>query len=122
MRHRTNRISRVFVGVAAVVVLHGCNDVSSGLSDYGQCITGGEDRHLTVRCLNSPFAERPEVERANTARKVAEYVRDHDPKYKGLQDVTVVLLGKKESVAGGTTHPRASYTFTPAELGKPSAP
>jgi hypothetical protein len=123
MRHRPNPISRTVAAIAAIAVLHGCNGASSGLSDYGQCILGGAGRHLTVHCLSSPFADRAEAERTNTARKVAEYVRDHDPKYKGAEDVTVVLLGKKESAAAeGAKHPGATYTFTHAELGSPPAP
>jgi hypothetical protein len=109
------------LALASIAVAAGCDDVFRGLSrDYGQCITGGEERHLSVTCLNSPFAERPAAERANTARKVAEYVRDHDPKYKAAEDVTVRFLSKKESAKGDAKHARATYTFRAAELGTPA--
>lgn len=118
MPRPANHISRILLAFTGLAITVGCDDVSRGLSrDYGQCFIGGRGaRHLEVTCLSSPFAERPEAERASTARKVAEYVRDHDPKYKAAEDVTVRLLSKKESAKGDAKHARATYTFRAAEL------
>jgi hypothetical protein len=118
-----SRAPLVFVA-ALLLILAACVDdagVSEALSrNYGQCLTGSPgERHLTVTCRSSPFAERPEAERVNTARKVAEYVRDHHPKYKGADSVTVVFLSKKETATEEVKHPQASYTFTAAELDPP---
>lgn len=105
-----------------VLCMAGCRD--SGLSLYGECVVGGRNygKHMEVSCHNSPFAERPDRERAVTARKVAEYVRDHHVSYGNAQDLTVTFWSKKETAKGDFKHPRARYTFTRAELGEPPMP
>jgi len=102
-----------------VLCVAGCKD--SELSLYGDCLVvdrnGG--KHMEVTCTNSPFAERPDRERATTARKVAEYVRDRYSSYQDARDVTVAFMGKKETARDDFKRPRARYTFTRAELGEP---
>ena len=86
---------------------------------YGMVIVGASDslaNDMVVMFPSSPFADRPDAERRGTARKVAEYERDHDPAYKGIDKVTVAFLTKKETVVDTLKHVAASYTFTRAEL------
>jgi hypothetical protein len=80
-----------------------------------------DQRVLRVTFLSSPFAERGDAERRVTARKVAEYVRDHYPRYKALDKVRVGFQTKKETAADTLYQATAaaSYTFTRAELGPP---
>jgi hypothetical protein len=100
-----------------------CRDggLESALSErYGPAIVDfapASSRDLRVTFLDSPFAERVDAERRKTARKVAEYVRDHYLGYKGLDKVTVLFATRKETLA--MKHIAASYTFTRAELGSP---
>lgn len=108
--------------VPLVLVAAGCRPVAGGL--YGDCVVGGTNygKHMQVTCRDSPFAERPDAERVVTARKVAEYVRDHYASYHDARDVTVTFWSKKETARGDLKHPQARYTFTRAELGEPPAP
>lgn len=118
----------VLGGGGVLLMLSACVDaddggVSEALSrDYGSCSTSSADPgHLTVTCRDSPFAARPNAERKKTARKIAEYVRDHHPKYKGVEDVTVAVLDKKEpEPVLDVRNLTNTYTFTAAELGPPS--
>jgi hypothetical protein len=87
--------------------------------DYGPAVVTfatPDSTHLQVVFFDSPFADRPEPERAGTARKVAEYVRDHYPRYKALDKVTVAFMTRKEGEAGGK-QAAARHTFSRAELG-----
>ena len=77
-----------------------------------------DSTHLLVTFPASEFAGRPDSTRAATARKVAEYVRDHDPRFKTLGKVTVEFMTRKEMEAGGK-HVAARYVFTRTELGEP---
>lgn len=77
-----------------------------------------DSTRLLVSFFDSPFAERSDSARAGTARKIAEYVRDHYPHYKKLDKVTVEFLTKKETAAGGK-HVAARYRFSHTELGDP---
>ena len=43
-------------------------------------------------------------------------MRDHYPRYKTVNKVTVQFLTNKETVADTLKHAPASYTFTRAEL------
>lgn len=94
--------------------------MSDALSrDYGDCSAFvAEPRHLVVSCINPPFAARPRGEGIATARKVAAYAWDHHPKSKGVEDVTVAFLDRKEADSFiQPRHARARYVFTAAELG-----
>ncbi|HET7461524.1 MAG TPA: hypothetical protein VFJ82_09745 [Longimicrobium sp.] len=106
-----------------VLCVAGCKD-SELNALYGDCLVVGRNdgKHVEASCTNSPFAERPDRERAITARKVAEYVRDHYVSYQDARDVTVTFWSKKETAKGDIRHPRARYTFTRAELGEPPTP
>ena len=123
---RRVRLSVVCVSTA-LMVLSACvaaddRGVSEALSrDYGSCRTSSaEPGHLTVTCRDSPFAARPDAERKKTARKIAEYVRDHHPKYKGVEDVSVAVLDKKEpEPVLDVRNLGKTYTFTAADLGEP---
>ena len=104
-----------------------CGDadgMGQALSDtYGRCVAERtDDGHFSAVFPESPFAGRPEAERAVTARKIAEYVRDHDPHYKGFKDVRVAFQTKKETARGELKHIAATYVFTRAQLGDPDLP
>lgn len=89
--------------------------------DYGPAVVtfaSTDSTHLQVVFFDSPFAERSDADRQGTARKIAEYVRDHYPRYKALDKVTVEFMTKKESEGGGK-HVAARHTFARAELGPP---
>ncbi|HET7234711.1 MAG TPA: hypothetical protein VFJ16_32155 [Longimicrobium sp.] len=110
----------VLFPAVALLALSGCNDgrVGQELSkNYGDCLTLLQDsaRSIDVICGNSPFAERPDTERAHTARKIAEFVRDHHPEYKGRQRVVVEFRGKK-----GDSKAAPHYDFGTAKLGPPA--
>lgn len=109
------------LAVVAALALAACNEdgIGTALADtYGPCwVDRSDDGHLEVVFMDSPFASRPEAERAATARKVALYVRDHDPHYKGVKDVQVAFQTKKETAANEFKHIAATYTFTHDELG-----
>ena len=81
-----------------------------------------DQRTLRVTFPSSPFAGRGDAERRTTARKVAERVRDHYPRYKALDKVIVGFQSKKETAADTLYQDvaAASYTFTRAELGPPA--
>jgi len=111
-----------------LLALPACRDEGRGQLEnelnarYGMVIVGASDslaNDLVVMFPSSPFADRTDAERRGTARKVAEYVRDHYPNYKGIDKVTVAFLTKKETVDDTLKHVAASYTFTRAELGSP---
>jgi hypothetical protein len=74
---------------------------------------------MRVTFLGPPFAELGAAERRVTARKVAEVVRDHYPRYKALGRVVVDFPTKKELAADTLGHIAASDTFTRVELGPP---
>jgi hypothetical protein len=97
---------------------------AEALSDtYGPAFVGSptvDATALQVTFLESPFAERGDAERQATARKVAEYVRDHYPQYKTLDKVIIEFPTKKELAAAKLTHVAGRYTFTTAELGPPA--
>lgn len=114
--------------LALVLALPACRDEGRSqleyeLSErYGMVIVGASDslaNDMVVMFPSSPFADRTDAERRGTARKVAEYVRDHYPAYKGIDKVTVAFLTKKETVVDTLKHVAASYTFTRAELDSP---
>lgn len=113
---------RIIPAVVLLLVVAACNtkvSIGLGTDQYGDCLVGEQaEGRMMVMCLSSPFAERPDAERKITARKVAEYVRDHEEKYKGARDVTVSFLGKKD-VTDADLKRTPAYTFTHAELGKP---
>ena len=107
-----------------VLCIGGCKRDSGLNALYGDCLVVGRNygKHMEVSCTNSPFADRPDRERAVTARKVAEYVRDHYTTYQDARDLTVTFWNKKETAKGDFGHPRVQYTFTRAELGEPPTP
>jgi hypothetical protein len=106
-----------------VLVLAACGDegrLADALGkDYGPAIVSylaADSTHLVVSFLSSPFADRADSARRVTARKVAGYVRDHYPRFKALDQVTVEFMTRKESEAAINKRVAASYTFTTAEL------
>ena len=107
------------------ISLAGCGDngrIADELSkSYGFAnvyYESADSTHLWVSFPNSAFADRADSARVGTARKVAEYVRDHHPRYKALDKVTVEFQSRKEYEAGGK-HVAARYPFTRAALGEP---
>ena len=111
--------------LALVLVVPACMDtrqLDDDLTrDYGPVEIHhptSDQRVLRVTFLSSPFAERGDAERRVTARKVAEYVRDHYPRYKALDKVSVEFMTRKETEAGGK-HVAATYSFVRRELDAP---
>jgi len=74
--------------------------------------------HLAIVVEDSPLGRQVDSKRKETARKLAEFVRDHYAKYDVLEDVSVVFATSDASLATGYRE-EAAYTFTPAELGRP---
>jgi hypothetical protein len=125
---RTAHIRLILMAFALALTLAACRDegrsqLENELGErYGMVIVGASDslaNDLVVMFPSSPFADRTDAERRGTARKVADYVRDHYPGYKGIDKVTVAFLTPKETVAETLKHVGASYTFTRAQLGPP---
>jgi len=125
MRRRISRLAVPLFALIAVLLATGCRDIadlmrlSAGLNkDFGQTkvnLTNGT--HLSVTLTNpSPAAVSNEQQ---TARRVAEYVRDHYPKYGALEDVTVVLETHRQYGPVGYTRGTGSYTFARADLKSP---
>lgn len=107
------------------LVLAGCSDADARLEQeltpiYGSVIVTEEAHDLSVSFLNSPFAGRPDADRRKTARKVAEHVRDHDPRFKTMDKVIVGFMTRKETETSAFRRIVASYTFTRAELEGPA--
>lgn len=122
------RLLRPALALLVVLALPACRDegrqqLSNELSErYGTAIVGARDslaNALVVVFPSSPFADRTDAERRGTARKVAEYVRDHYLAYKGIDKVTVEFLTNKETVGEKPQDIAARYTFTRGELGPP---
>ena len=123
MRRCAGRLLYLVLALFSTVLLGACIDdggLAAALSkDYGRARVRygtGDQSALVVTFPTSPFAERADAERRRTALKVAEYVRDHYPRYKGLDKVVVEFMTKKEVAADTLQHVAATYTFTRAEL------
>jgi hypothetical protein len=114
--------------VVLALVVPACRKDDGGFTEalndsYGPAFVGSPTADATalqVLFLASPFAERGDAERQATARKVAEYVRDHYPQYKALDKVIIEFPTKKELAAGKPSHIAGRYTFTTVELGSPA--
>jgi len=74
-------------------------------------------RYLTVIFVNAPNAAQPEEARAAFARQVAEYVRDHYPRYKELTSIAVGFR-RQTGIAGfSMSSQQVPYQFATADLG-----
>lgn len=111
--------------LALSLALAGCGDNGRLAEELGKSYgpanvyyETADSTHLRVSFFNSPFAERPDSARAGTARKIAEYVRDHYPRYKTLDKVTVEFMTAKETQAGAK-NAAARHSFSHAALGDP---
>jgi hypothetical protein len=123
MRRHLSRIALPLVALAAVLLTVGCGDtmdlmrLSAELDhEYGQAhvkLAGGT--HLIVTLEGAPAGPPNEKQ---SARGVAEYVRDHHPGYRTLEDVTVVYRTHRRYGPVGLTR-SGRHTFTRAELGEP---
>ena len=85
--------------------------------EFGQANVNLTNTHLTVTFPNSRFAGRPDE--AETARKAAEYVRDHYPKYRSLDGITIAFQSHHQYGPVGYTSSQGSYDFTQGDLGPP---
>jgi hypothetical protein len=127
MSRLSHRLSRTFVvGVASLLFAAGCRDIvellrlSVGVKkEFGQQarVELFNRRHLIIRLENSPLAGRPDE--AKVARRVAEFARDHFPRYRQLDDVQVVFEARRHYGPVGYARGTRGYTFTRAELGEP---
>ena len=112
------------IAFAAALLVAACrgepirNELSKVYGDTYIAYENEDSTNLLVAFPNSPFAERPDSARRVTARKVAEYVRDHFARYKKLDKVTVEFLTRKESERLWVNI-AARYVFTRTELGEP---
>jgi len=77
--------------------------------------------YLTVTLANSAADSLPEVEKAAYARRIAEYVRDHYPKYSSLTSIDVGFASVTKTGPVTYSQSSARYHFTPADLGPPKA-
>lgn len=78
--------------------------------------------YLTIVFSNSPAAALPDSERAVFARRVAEFVRDHYPKYEQLTSIDVGFAAVRGGAGISFTKTDVPYRFTPVELGPPKQP
>ena len=121
------RVLRLPLLLAALAVgLAGCQDFVD-LTSLSAALTrefGGarmevhlnNRTHLAIVVEDSPLGRQEGSKRQATARKLAEFVRDHYAKYGVLEDVSVVFATSDASLATSYRE-EATYTFTPAELG-----
>ena len=117
-----------FALLVLALVVPACRKEDGGFSEalnntYGPAFVGSTTADATaleVTFLEPAFAQRADAERRATARKVAEYVRDHYPRYKMLDKVIIAFPTKKELAAEKLPHVAGTYTFTRAELGPPA--
>jgi hypothetical protein len=125
MRNRIFRLALPLLAIATLILGAGCGDLkdmlrlSSGIShDFGQNSVNLSNGHLlTVTLKNSRAAGHPDE--AQTARRVAEYVRDHYPGFGRLQYVVVAFQQNRQYGPVGYTAGQGSYTFSPGQLGEP---
>jgi hypothetical protein len=125
MHNRSFRRALPFVAIAALVLVAACGGLvdlmrlSSGINhNFGLNSVNLSNGHLlTVTMKNSPAAGRPDE--ARTARRVAEYVRDHYPGFGRLQYVVVAFEQTRQTGPVGYTAGPGSYTFSPGQLGEP---
>jgi hypothetical protein len=121
MSRRLHRLAIPLVALVAALSITACGDLgdmlrlSAGLrKDFGQAKVGiSNGSHLTVTLQRAPADEE------QTARRAAEYVRDHYRKYGRLDDVSVVFETHRQNGPVGYTRGNGGYTFTRAELGAP---
>jgi hypothetical protein len=119
---------RAWLGIVVLAGVIGCADLKDLLSlQQGLAhefdtsainVNLSNSAYLTVVFSNSPVSNRSEPERAEFARRVAEYVRDHYPRYDQLQSIQVGFASVK-GVGITFTSTQIPYRFTPAELGPP---
>lgn len=131
------RVPRLSLLLAALAVgLAGCQDFVD-LTKLSAALTEEFDgtrmevhlnnrTHMAIVVEDSPLGRQVDSKRRATARKLAEFVRDHYAKYDVLEDVSVVFATSDASLATGYRE-EAAYTFTPADLGpgprrKPAKP
>lgn len=74
---------------------------------------------LAIAFANSPAADLPDSEREAYARRVAEYVRDHFPRYDALTSISVGFTSVKRTGPLTVTNAPVPYRFTPRDLGAP---
>jgi hypothetical protein len=125
MRNRISRRAFPLIAIAGLMLTTACGGLvdlmrlSSGINhDFGQNSVNLSNGHLlTVTMKNSTAAGRPDE--ARTARRVAEYVRDHYPGFERLQYVVVAFEQTRQTGPVGYTAGQGSYTFSPGQLGEP---
>ncbi len=90
-------------------------DVSVNLKNHDQ---------LTIVLANSPLNAQTPEQRAVTARRVAEYVRDHYARFDSLTTIAIGYGAKQSAGPISVSSTVVPFTFTPAELraAPPAAP
>lgn len=71
---------------------------------------------LTIVFVNSPMTAQTPEQRAVTARRVAEYVRDHYARFDSLTTIAVGYSAKQSAGPVAITSTVVPFTFTPAQL------
>ena len=85
---------------------------------FGQSVNlNAGNSALTVQFVNSAFASLPEAARADTARLVAEFVRDHYAAYSDLHEVDVGFKQVAGAVGFSVTRSDTPYSFRTSDLG-----
>lgn len=77
-------------------------------------------RVLTLTFVNSGFEKLPDAQREATARRVAEYVRDHYAGYARLSEVGVAFASQRKAGPVTTTETRPRHVYSTAELDAPA--
>ncbi len=91
--------------------------LSATFHEPGVTVNVNNTRYLTVIFVNAANATQPEETRAGFAHQVAEYVRDHYPRYKELTSIAVGFR-RQAGIAGfSMSSQQVPYQFAAADLG-----
>ena len=110
------------LGLAACAVLQDLITLQRGLANEFHTAAINVDvtnDHLTELFQDSTTAKLPETERADLARRVAGFVRDHYARYDNIADVSVGFAQVKRLGPLTSTRTEVPYAFSRIELGPP---
>jgi hypothetical protein len=126
------RLASRVIGIAGIGAVLACADLKDifslqrGLAQEFHTnainVTLSNSSYLTILFTNSPSAALPDSERAVFARRVAEFVRDHYPKYEQLTSIDVGFAAVHGAAGISFSKTDVPYRFTPAQLGPPKQP
>lgn len=111
--------SKVFEGAKKLEVLY--QGMAAEFRTEGIYLNLVNDEVLIVTFRDTPFNGGTPEERSRTARRAAEYVRDHYPSYDALEEVRVVYASHRQVGLVQVRQSDAPLRFTRSELG-PASP